>query len=69
MNKKEFLERIETEDETMVVYEAIIEFGIATEEEVDLVTDINGYNVDTLNDIIYARTGYHDLEQFLEDEG
>jgi hypothetical protein len=36
---------------------------IATDDEIRLVTNINGYNEETLNDIIYARTGYRDYEQ------
>lgn len=45
------------------VWEALVNMGIATEDELQLVTDINGYNIDTLNDVIYVRTGYHDIEQ------
>ena len=48
---------------------AIIENNIATEDECDLVTDICGYSLHTLNDIIEVRTGYEDIEQYLgEDE-
>ena len=43
-------------------------YGIATEEEIDLVTNINGYSEETLNDILYARTGYRDIAQFEEAE-
>lgn len=43
-------------------------YGIATEEEIDLVTNINGYSEETLNDILYARTGYRDIEQYEEAE-
>lgn len=39
-------------------------YGIATEEEIDLVTSINGYTEETLNDILYVRTGYRDITQF-----
>ena len=49
------------------VWDLLIEYGIATQEELDLVTCINGYNMDTMNDVIYARTGYRNIEQ-LEDE-
>lgn len=45
----------------------LLDMGIATEKELQLVTDINGYSVETLNDVLYARTGYRDQEQ-LEDE-
>ena len=51
------------------LYEKIIEKGIATEQELELITYINGYNIETLNDVIYARTGYHDWEQYEESEG
>ena len=37
--------------------------GIATEDEVRLVTCINGYSETSLNDILYARLAYHDVEQ------
>ena len=43
------------------------EEGIATSEEIDLVTKINGYNLETINDIIYVRTGCRDYEQLLEE--
>ena len=43
------------------------EEGIATDEEIDLVIKINGYNLETINDIIYVRTGCRDYEQLLEE--
>lgn len=46
------------------IWDRIIELKIATEEELQLVTSINGYNEETLNDIIYVRTGYHSIEQY-----
>lgn len=55
----------------MIDIEDVITFleeeGIATGEEIDLVTKINGYNMETLNDIIYVRTGCRDYEQLLEE--
>ena len=45
------------------VWELLVDMGIATDEELQLVTSINGYTIDTLNDVIYVRTGYHDIEQ------
>lgn len=44
----------------------LIEQEIATEDEISLVTQINGYSIDTLNDILYARTGYHDLDTYYQ---
>ena len=49
------------------VWDLLIEYGVANAEELELVTYINGYSMDTMNSIIYARTGYHDIEQ-LQDE-
>lgn len=40
--------------------------GIATDNELQLVTDINGYNEETMCDVLYARTGYRNFDQ-LED--
>ena len=51
----------------MEIWDAIVEHGIATEEELELVTAINGYHDDALNDVIFVRTGYRNIEQFLED--
>jgi hypothetical protein len=45
------------------IYDFIVNNNIATENEIQLVTTISGWNTETLNDIIYARTGYHDPEQ------
>ena len=50
------------------IWDAIIEYGIATDEELLLVTAIDGYNEDTLNDVIYVRTGYRNIEQLLDEE-
>ena len=49
------------------IWDYIVDNGIANDNEVELVTDINGLTEETLNDIIYARTGYHSIEQ-LEEE-
>tara|TARA_R100000329_G_scaffold142446_1_gene125890 strand:+ start:273 stop:521 length:249 start_codon:yes stop_codon:yes gene_type:complete len=39
---------------------------IATEDELMLVTNINGFRLDVLESILYARTGFHDLKQYKE---
>ena len=48
-------------------FDFLVEYGIATEEEILLVSKINGYNEETLNDILYVRTGNRSVEQFLEE--
>lgn len=39
----------------------LLENDIATQEELELVTAINGENVGTLTDILYVRTGSRDF--------
>ena len=47
-------------------WDYLVDTGIATEQELILVTYINGYNMESLNDIIYVRTAFHDVEQLQE---
>lgn len=51
-----------------LIWDSIIEQNIATIEELRLVCNINGYNVETLDSVIYARVGYRSLEQWMECE-
>lgn len=51
-----------------MLYDFIVDNNIATEEEVELVTTISGWSEDTMEDIIFARTGLRDYEQ-CKDEG
>lgn len=48
------------------LYDNLIEHGIATDEEILLVTKINGWNKDSMNDILFVRTGYRNWEQYTE---
>lgn len=50
------------------MFDYLEEMEIATGEEIQLVTDINGWSEETVNDILFARTGYRDLEQYTEYE-
>jgi len=52
------------------VWDYLLETEIATEDELRLVTNINGYSIESLNDIIYSKTSYRSLEQLqgLDDE-
>lgn len=50
------------------IWDTIVRNNIATDKELDLITDINGHSTETLNDVIYARTGYQDIIQYLESE-
>ncbi len=55
-----------TEKYLTELYDFLVDNLIATEDELSLITSINGYSVDTLNDVLYYRTGYRDYEQYLE---
>lgn len=51
------------------LYETLVDEELFTEDELRLITDINGYSIDTLNDCIFARYGYRSYEQMKgEDE-
>ena len=50
-----------------LIYCYYIDAELFTEEELRLLTNINGYNIETLNDALYARYGYRDLEQMMEE--
>jgi len=55
--------------EAQMLDEFITLNNIATEQEVTLVTEINGYNEKAMLDIIYCRTGYRSYEQCMDDGG
>ena len=51
------------------MYEFLVNYGIATKEEINLITTINGNNIKTYEDILYIRTGYQAFYQLSEWEG
>ena len=50
------------------LWDLIIDNNIATEDELNLISYINGWNIETLNDVLYVRTGYRDARQYKECE-
>ncbi len=50
--------------ETM--WQILEDYGVADNDEINLVTSINGYTEKTMQDILYARTGYRDFEQVFD---
>lgn len=56
--------------EEMVMYDQVVEMGIATADEINLVyTCGNWMNwMECLNTILYARTGYRSIAQMFEEE-
>lgn len=50
------------------LYETLLDEELFTDEELRLLTNINGLSIETLNDAIFARYGYRDFEQMQEAE-
>ena len=48
-------------------YNLLVELGMFTEAELKLLTYINGFNMETLEDALYARYGYRSADQLLEE--
>ena len=73
MKKTDFLEtyniNLDDEDEKNFsgLYDIMIVYGIATEDEINLVLSLNGTSVKTLLDIIYVKSGLRSIEQLLTD--
>ena len=45
------------------MFDLLIEYSVATQEDLELMTCLDGYNVDAFNDIIYAIDDYPLIEQ------
>ena len=56
-------------DKEVEIMDFLVDWYIATPEEIALVCAINGTNEDALLDILYVRTGCRNLDQFLEEIG
>lgn len=50
------------------LWNELVERDLFTEEELKLITNINGNSVEVLNDCIFARYGYRDYEQMMQYE-
>lgn len=50
------------------LWEFLTTYEIATDEELQLVTDIHGRTEETLLDVLYARTGYRTVENYILEE-
>lgn len=57
-----------TKTTAIELYETLLDEELFTDEELRLLTNINGLSIETLNDAIYARYGYRDYEQMKESE-
>jgi arylsulfatase A-like enzyme len=48
------------------IWDKLLELGIS-EDTLQIITSINGYNEDTLNDVLYAKFGYRSIDQMEEE--
>ena len=55
------------EQKMFELWDTMVELGIATDEEIGLATALMGRNIGTLELVLYIRTGYRNLSQFLEE--
>lgn len=44
------------------MWNKLLELGVS-EQTLQIVTDINGYSTETLEDVLYSHTGYRNFEQ------
>lgn len=49
------------------MFNILEDYNVATYDEIRLVTDINGWNEQSMKDILYARMGYRSFDQLLEE--
>ena len=63
MTRAEYFETAKKLYDIEQMWDYLIESGIATENELCLITAINGYNEETMLDVLYVRTGYRSFEQ------
>jgi len=61
--------KLKCETETDRIWDYLIESEIATEDELQLITSINGHNEESLNSVLYVRTAYRSIDQLIECEG
>lgn len=50
-----------------LAWESLVNLGVS-EETLRIITDINGYSMETMEDVLYAVTGYRTFDQLEEEE-
>lgn len=50
------------------IWDTMVELGIATTGELGLATALCGTTEETLNRVLYIKTGYRTIEQIVEEE-
>ena len=55
-------------DRESYIWDTMVELGIATNEELGLAVALCGTTEQTLNRVLFIRTGYRSIEQMLDEE-
>lgn len=50
-------------------YHWLLSCGLFTEQELKLVTDMCGYNIETLDKAVYCRYGYRTVDDLIKEVG
>lgn len=56
--------KTKAEIERDALYDTLIDLDVATEGEIGVAIHFGGFNVETLNSLLYYKTGYRSLEQW-----
>ncbi len=56
------------EEKIEMLWEYLVEKENVGEDTLHIITDINGYKLQVLEDVLYVKTGYRTLDQLLESE-
>ena len=48
------------------LWDLLIDYELESESTLQLVTRLNGYTLETMEDVLYVLTGYRSYEQFME---
>ena len=51
------------------LWDLFMDYEVCQEETLNVITKINGNNLDTYKDVLYCTTGLRSLEQFVEEYG
>ena len=63
---KDFID-MEVEQKLDYVWDLFIDCGVCSEETLSIIVRINGYNAQTMEDVLYAATGLRSLEQLIDE--
>ena len=54
-------------DDVLTMWTTMVNMGICTDEELGLATALCGKSLQTMESVLYVRTGYRSLEQMFEE--